>query len=73
MASQSITAASEESEEKLASAKSEETATEKMLKAIMKAVTGSDDPESGASTVNVQLINSSTNPLYTINLTDSIF
>lgn len=55
MADQAITAASEEGNEKIASAQSEETATERMLKAIMIAVTGSDDPEAGARGVRVAL------------------
>lgn len=58
MQEQAVTAASEDANEQLAAAKSEETATEKMLKAIMRAVTGSDDPESGVSTVNVSLTSS---------------
>ena len=59
---QAVTAASEDATEQLSAATSEETATEKMLRAIMKAVTGSDDPDNGASSVNVN-INNTGNPL----------
>lgn len=67
MQEQAVTAASEDSNEQLAAAKSEETATEKMLKAIMKAVTGSDDPESGVSVVNCQLASNATSLQVEIN------
>lgn len=58
MAEHAITAASEEGNEKISGAASEETATEKMLKAIMKAVIGSENPEDATVGVNVKLDNS---------------
>ena len=63
MAEHSIAAASEEGNQKIEGAKSEETATERMLKAIMRAVTGSDDPESGATRVSVSLSNTDQIPV----------
>ena len=63
MADHSIAAASEEGNQKIEGAKSEETATERMLKAIMRAVTGSDDPESGATRVSVSLSNTDQIPV----------
>ena len=58
MADQAITAASEEGNEKISGAASEETATEKMLKAIMKAVIGSENPDDATSGVSIKLDNS---------------
>ena len=58
MADQAITAASEEGNEKISGAASEETATEKMLKAIMKAVIGSENPEDATAGVAIKLDNS---------------
>lgn len=50
MGDQAITAASEEGNEKIEAAKSEETNTEKMLKAIMKAVTGTNELDTDIQT-----------------------
>ena len=55
IADQAITAASEEGNEKVAAASSEETATEKMLKAIMIAVIGSDNPDEASTGVRIRL------------------
>ena len=55
MAEHSIAAASEEGTEKIAAAQSEETNTEKMLRAIMIAVTGSENPGDATAGVNVRL------------------
>lgn len=63
MANHSITAAQEEGNQKIEGAKSQETATERMLKAIMKAVTGSDDPENGSDRIYVVLDNNNATPL----------
>lgn len=63
MAEQSVASAQEEGNEKIAAAESQETATEKMLKAIMIAVIGSENPEEATPGVRVNLANDITNAL----------